>query len=471
MRQLKKKSCYDHSAFGLKGRLARFSREEDGVMIAFVVGLLLIMLLVGGIGVDVMRQEMLRARIQTTLDRAILAAADLDQQREPKQVVQNYFDPANLGQYLSDIQVEEGSSFRIVTASATTEMKTQFLSTIGFPTFTVSTHGQAQESIGDAEISLVLDISGSMGWNNKMSRLRTAAKEFVDTVILDETQGAASLTVIPYTSQVNAGAGIFDKLNITRKHAFSSCVLFENQDFQETALTTTKEYVHGEHFELYGTGNGTIGNPSCPMRSYEEIQPFQQNATAIKNKINQFQARANTSIHIGMKWGVAMVDPAMRPVVTGLIADGVVDSDFAGRPTDYGSTALKTIILMTDGENYTTYGVRPQAYGTPSQRYHWHRHALIDWVEDHVDDNLHDEFYYVRSTPTNSDNLLDDLCDKAKEKGILIWGVGFEVSNHGAGVIENCASSPSHFFRVEGVEISEAFKSIARQLNQLKLTQ
>jgi hypothetical protein len=37
--------------------------------------------------------------------------------------------------------------------------------------------------------------------------------------------------------------------------------------------------------------------------------------------------------------------------------------------------------------------------------------------------------------------------------------------------MQDCASSPSHFFRVEGVELSEAFRAIARQINQLRLTQ
>ena len=38
-------------------------------------------------------------------------------------------------------------------------------------------------------------------------------------------------------------------------------------------------------------------------------------------------------------------------------------------------------------------------------------------------------------------------------------------------VMRDCASSPSHFFRVEGVEIEDAFEAIARQINQLRLTQ
>ena len=69
------------------------------------------------------------------------------------------------------------------------------------------------------------------------------------------------------------------------------------------------------------------------------------------------------------------------------------------------------------------------------------------------------------------DSLLNSICTAAKHQGVLIWSIGFEVTDHGAAVMRNCASSPSHFFRVEGVEISEAFKAIARQINQLRLTQ
>ncbi|MEC9102176.1 MAG: hypothetical protein VX878_00040, partial [Pseudomonadota bacterium] len=66
--------------------------------------------------------------------------------------------------------------------------------------------------------------------------------------------------------------------------------------------------------------------------------------------------------------------------------------------------------------------------------------------------------------------LLQHICDAAKNNGILIYSIGFEISNTSAQAMEDCASSPSHFYRVEGVNISDAFSSIARQLVQLRLT-
>ncbi|MGR3396626.1 pilus assembly protein TadG-related protein [Pseudooceanicola nanhaiensis] len=455
---------------------ARFWRDERGVMVPVVIFFLLIMLTVCGVGVDIMRQEMVRAKVQTTLDRAILAAADLDQQLTAEEVVKDYFDKSGILDYLTEVTVDQGASHRIVTARAQTQMKTQFLGSIGFPSFEIYAYGRAEESLGDAEISMVLDISGSMGSNQKIQRLRSAAKEFVDTVILDESRGAVSISLVPCTAQVNAGPAIMDRLNIPRKHAYSSCVLFADNDFDTTEINPATEYEQAEHFELYssgnsGNGNNPITNPSCPMRSYEEIMAYSQDKQALKQRINQLTDRANTSIHLGMKWGVGMVDPSFRPVITDMVNNGLVDPAFRGRPTAWETGALKTVILMTDGENVDTYGIMPEAYGTPSMRYHWHVNSLMTWVQNNVDRSDWDEFYYRRSSSSNSDTLLDNVCDAAKDAGILVWSVGFEVNNHGAKVMKDCASSPNHFFRVEGVEITEAFRSIARQLNKLKLTQ
>ena len=66
---------------------------------------------------------------------------------------------------------------------------------------------------------------------------------------------------------------------------------------------------------------------------------------------------------------------------------------------------------------------------------------------------------------------MDNICSAAKDEGIVIWTIGFEVNDTGADVMKKCASSPSHFFRVEGVELTDAFSAIASQINQLRLTQ
>jgi hypothetical protein len=68
--------------------------------------------------------------------------------------------------------------------------------------------------------------------------------------------------------------------------------------------------------------------------------------------------------------------------------------------------------------------------------------------------------------------LLENICDAAKREGIVIWSIGFEVDLHGTDIMKNCASSPSHYFDVDGgTELTDAFKAIAGQIHQLRLIQ
>ncbi len=60
-------------------RLIGFARDEDGGMIVFTLMFFVMMLILGGIAVDMVRFETTRSRLQGVSDRAILAAADLDQ--------------------------------------------------------------------------------------------------------------------------------------------------------------------------------------------------------------------------------------------------------------------------------------------------------------------------------------------------------------------------------------------------------
>ena len=55
--------------------LRRFARDEDGTLIVFAVYIFILILMIGGIGIDLMRFERDRSQLQTTLDRAVLAAA------------------------------------------------------------------------------------------------------------------------------------------------------------------------------------------------------------------------------------------------------------------------------------------------------------------------------------------------------------------------------------------------------------
>lgn len=456
-------------------RLARhFSRNEEGVMTIFSMMMLMMMLLVGGISVDIMRNEMERTKLQATIDRAVLAAADIDQTLDPELVVNDYFEKSGMLSYLSSVTVDDGLNYRTVLATANSPTPTQFMRLMGVDELNAPARSKAEERISNVEISMVLDISGSMRYNSKMPNLRNAAKTFVDEVIREETSDLISVSLVPYTAQVNAGPDIYNELNTLHRHNYSHCIDFEQSDFTSTGLNMTKQYEQMQHFEKSSANyyGGNIRNPGCPQQDYERIVPYSQNASSLKATINNYTHRANTSIHLGMKWGVALLDPSFRPVTQALTLKGKVDGTFGGRPANYNDPeTLKTVILMTDGQNVDTWRIQPWYYANENHWWHWKRNALDYYLNRYVSSWRWNDWRYKKYSSSQADAMLDNICDAAKANGIVIWSVGFEVSDFSAGIMQNCASSPAHFFRVEGVEISEAFSAIASQINQLRLTQ
>jgi hypothetical protein len=333
----------------------------------------------------------------------------------------------------------------------------------------------AEERISNVEISLVLDISGSMGSNSRIYNMRNAAKTFVDLVIKDETEDLISVSLVPYTAQSNAGEDIFNELNITKHHGYSYCVDFEISDFNTTVIDTNKQYKQMQHFERGWSrywSNQSISNPTCPKQSYEEIKPISQNKAALKSTIGSYSARSNTAINLGMKWGVTLLDPSFQPITQKLKNKGKIEGVFANRPASYhDEETLKTIVLMTDGVNVDTVRIADRYYNSASERVHWNRNALDRYLYYNVRSWQRSSWYYTKYTANQANSMLSSICSAAKGKGIVIWSVGFEVTDASANIMRSCASSPSHFFRVEGVEITEAFQAIASQITQLRLVQ
>jgi hypothetical protein len=281
------------------------------------------------------------------------------------------------------------------------------------------------------------------------------------------------VSLVPYTAQANPGEAIFDEMNVPELHGYSYCVDFEASDFSTTSLDLNKEYLHMEHTQYYSQSLGQeINNPGCPKRSYEEILPMSQDKNDLKSTIDNYTSRNYTAIHMGMKWGVALLDPSFQPIADALNDDGIVDGVFANRPTNFDDPeTLKTVVLMTDGVNSDTRRLRPWAYQYPSYRVHWNYNSVTRYLNRYVRSWQRDDWRYTKYSSSQANSMLSNVCSAAKNNGIVIWSVGFEVSNSSADIMRACASSPSHFFRVEGVEISEAFKAIASQINQLRLTQ
>jgi hypothetical protein len=318
---------------------------------------------------------------------------------------------------------------------------------------------------------MVLDISGSMSSNSRIQNLRNAGKVFVDTVIRPESTDLISLSLVPYSEHVNIGPDLYGELNTNTVHDYSHCVEMPDSAFDSVALNTASTFDQVQHFQWIGSSNDRT-RTVCPRYDFERIRPISQNATQLKSQIDDLQPRSYTSIFLGMKWGAALLDPSMRTITTNLISAGKIDAAFSGRPADYSDTeTLKTIILMTDGENTESKRISSFVYANENHRTHWDRYNFTYYINRYVSSSSRGNWWSWKYRDWQGDALLDNICDATKAAGIIVWTIGLEVTNHGADVMRQCASSPSHYFRVEGIELSEAFRAIARQINQLRLIQ
>ena len=67
--------------------LSWFRKAEDGSLTLLALLLVVMMIMMGGLAVDIMRYEATRTTLQNTLDRATLASASLRQTLDPEAVV------------------------------------------------------------------------------------------------------------------------------------------------------------------------------------------------------------------------------------------------------------------------------------------------------------------------------------------------------------------------------------------------
>ncbi len=466
-------------------------------MTIFACFMVVIMIMVGGIGVDLMHSEMERTRLQSVSDRAVLAAADLDQQLNPQAVVNDYFNKSGLGDFVSAVEVyNPNQSNRTVTVNAYKDMNTQFMGYLGVNTLPVPASATAAEVARNVEISLVLDISGSMRYSGRMENLRPAAQSFVDIIMADDGAERTSINLVPYAGQTNPGPFMFDRMNAQRLPAValdeadggipehlshgvldpeakggagsdpdtryvhpnvSSCLELEVDDFATNSLPAGGT-AQTAHFMNWAIAASVMDWGWCPQ-DQTSIQYYSNNPDALKNMIGTMRMHDGTGTHYAMKYAVALLDPSSRDDLSAMVGAGLAPTEFVGRPADYDDpSTVKYIILMTDGQ--ITAQVRPT--------------DALDDQNPTVELNEGRQTGRKRLTPagTNVASFFAQ-CDLAKTQSprpVIVYTIAFDAPGTPEQQMRECASSPAHFFAADTGNIDDVFEAIARQIRQLRLT-
>ncbi len=515
-------------------RARGFGRDQSGTLIVWFMFMVIGILMAVGLGLDMFRTENLRSHMQNTVDRAILAAADLEQERDTEAVVRDYFDRAGLPGDKVRVSTRESVNEKVVSAALTADLGTRFIRLIGVNTLPAPAAGTAVESLTDVEISLVLDNSGSMGWNgnHRLNLLKPAAKDFIDTVVKPGPNGGpstVSVSIVPFSTQVNAGPLLGGALTLSDEHDYSHCAEFAADSYGGAAVSTTQTIARAGHFDIW-TWDSPVDTHGviCPFDASRHITAWSQDKAALKAGIDAMWAGGNTSIDIGAKWGAALLDPAFRPALDTLVAEGEVAANLSGRPFDYGrGNTLKVLVVMSDGQNTEQYRLRDGYAAGPSPvwidpasgivSYHdagrgeyfvfagtdlsaqpggsWAAEPAggaaadrLDWPEvwarwsvryfaRHVktpaiggDWGAHYYAVFDSVGAATKNARTSEICAAARAAGAVVYSIGMDTYGQGDATLEDCAGDSLRFFDVEAADIGAAFASIARQINQLRLT-
>jgi Flp pilus assembly protein TadG len=191
----------------------RFRRHRRGnVAITFALALIPILGFIGA-AIDYSRANAMKVDLQAALDSTALMvsknAASMTQDdltSTARSYFQSLFHPAQAENINFSITYSTtGGSNVVVDGSA--DMKTEFVSIIGFNTITIGGTATARWGSTRLRVALVLDTTGSMGDAGKIDALKTATKN-----LLKQLKGAAStdgdvyVSIIPFSKDVSVGA-------------------------------------------------------------------------------------------------------------------------------------------------------------------------------------------------------------------------------------------------------------------------
>ncbi len=394
-----------------------FRKDEDGAVVMFTLFAMLMMLIAGGIAIDVMRQEMNRARIQNTLDSAVLAGAGAPYGTDSKAIVQDFMAKAGMADYLGELDddglnddddIVQTLNSSKVSASAQMSMDTLLMQLSGVKTLGAAAASSAERRVPKLEVAMVLDVSGSMDDNSKLVNLKSAGKKFVTSILNSSEYGDAVISVVPFSWDVSPGWDIIDALDVDARHDYSTCLQFTPDDYKTTAIDPQETQTQLIYTSEYDNGFDKLNSVyrTCYNEPNAEILPYSISEAALHAKIDALEANGNTSGNQGMKWGAALLDPKFESVKTALSkvvigeepmqdAEGTAILDENGDPVtqpiymvdplvgvvpaayDEGET-MKVVVMMGDGQNtYSNQFPLDSSFRGPDSFLHY-----VEWEQE-----------------------------------------------------------------------------------------
>lgn len=426
----------------LRRFLGEFRHDVRGSY-AIIFGIALIPILLGiGSAIDLSQAYIVKQRMTRALDDAGLAVGTQVglTNAQLQQAAQYYFD-ANFPSSKLGIPgtVTVTSSGAQIALSVAATMPTSIMGIIGVNTLKISASSQITKMGKKLEVALVLDNTGSMSQNNKLTTLKVAAKDLISTVSASALNlGDVKVAIVPFTTDVNVGTAnssaswlkwsysdpvttcswwggcsTYTQTTTVSSSSWKGCVTDRDQSYDET---TSVPYA-GDSATLYPADTNKSSNSYCGLQS---ISPLSTDWSALDTKIDNMVAGGNTNTTIGMIWGGNV-----------LLQGNPLSNAAAADPQHLD----KVIVYLTDGQN------------------------------------TQDRWYSCggSGTCTSIDDRMDAACTYVKAQGILVYTI--RVMDGNEALLKSCATSPDMYYSVTNAsQLTTVFNTIAQQLSNLRVS-
>jgi len=487
-------------------KLSRLLFNKQGnVAIIFALALLPTLAAIGA-AVDITRALQVKARLNSALDAAGLAAGKkIDASDAAIIATANAYFQAN---YPADaLGVPGALSVNItndkIQLSVTANVETTIMKIMGFNDIDVSSTNEISREVTGLEIALALDNTGSMA-GTKLANLKTASHELIDILFGAENFPLyLKASLVPFAAGVNVGpdfnpdwldttgassihsenfttgTNLWTLYNNITNRDWNGCVVerpggLDELDTPPAAGNPDTLFVPwfapdepngssptypNSYLSDGVSGSATVRQmstvkypgssvsvtsrgPDYNCRNTQPITPLTNNRLLLESRIDEMQASYITHIPIGLAWGWRTLSPG-APYTEGSL---YTDED-----------TIKALVLMTDGENTIT-GNSTHNRSTFSG-YGFLAKARLGTTS--------------ASTAVNRlDEKTSRLCANVKAAGIRLYTIAFQVSDTTTlNLLRNCASTPEQFFPSSDAEaLSTAFKTIAAELASLRIS-
>ena len=417
-----------------------WTNRDGGVAPMLALAAIPIMGFVGA-AIDFSRAASVRTAMQTALDATALMLSREAQGMAPadlQQKANDYFKANFSKPEAQNVQVtqqmtspQEGSFTLKVTGSGSIDPA--FTKLLGQAQLNFSATAEVKWGIKKLNIALALDNTGSMASSGKMTALKEAAHNLLNTLQnAAKKPGDVLVSIVPFAVDVNVGTSNVNAswIDWTDWEAANGTCSGGSYTKKSSCELNGKIWTPKPHSQWNGCVNDrdqnndanntatAAGSPATMYRAHQAancpaaMMPLSSDWSALNAKIDAMTPTGNTNVTIGLQMGWQTLTP-------------IAPFNAPAEAPDLD----KVLILLTDGEN-----------------------TQNRWT----------------SSTSSIDARTQKVCNNLKATAIKVYTV--RVIDGNGTLLKNCATKPSMYYDVDqAIELTSVFGSIAQNLANLRI--